>query len=121
MRPLRNSLVLAVAFVVAVSLLDGPSLVVQAQKPMRGHAVPRQMGQTVSTYTLYCGLWRVDNGFVSTLHIKNALIVAALSVTPVLFMADGTEYDLPDVQLATGGTGNVNVNGALAKAPASIA
>jgi hypothetical protein len=48
---------------------------------------------------LYCGLWRVDNGFVSKIHIKNALIVGPMTVVPVLYMADGTAYELQPMQV----------------------
>lgn len=73
------------------------------------------------TYSLYCGLWRVDSGFISTIHIKNVLTVGPLTVTPVLFMADGTEYDLPAVWLPTAGTSNIRVNDALNAASPFIA
>ena len=62
----------------------------------------------------------MDNGLVSTIHIKNALVVAPLQVTPVLYMSDGREYDLPPVELATAGTLDVNVNDALAQIPPTI-
>jgi hypothetical protein len=75
---------------------------------------------TTSTYSLYCGLWRVDNGFVSKIHIKNALIVGPLTVLPVLYMADGTQYSLQPVQVPTAGTAQINVNDALSYAPPAI-
>ncbi len=70
--------------------------------------------------TLFSGLWRVDGGFVSTIQIKNSLIVGPAVVTPVLYMADGTPYELPPVRLATAGIAAVNVNQALAQAPPHI-
>lgn len=73
------------------------------------------------TYTIYAGLWRVDGNFVSTLRIKNELVVAPLDVTPVLYMSAGTPYELPAVHLAVAGVALVNVNDALANAPASVA
>lgn len=76
---------------------------------------------TVSTYTAFCGLWRVDEGFVSTIHVKNSLIIGPLEVTPVLYMADGTEYALAPVTIATAGVASVNVNQALSEAPPEMA
>ena len=52
------------------------------------------VAKVMKTYTMYSGLWRTDSGFVSTIRIKNILVVAPLDVTPVLFMADGTPYPL---------------------------
>lgn len=74
-----------------------------------------------STYTLFCGLWRRDGGFDSTIRMKSSLLVGPLQVTPVLYMADGTEYRLPSTKIPTGGVDTVDVNVALSKAPASIA
>jgi hypothetical protein len=82
---------------------------------------PQTSSGTTSTYALYCGLWRVDNGFVSKIHIKNALIVGPLTVLPVLYMADGTQYELQPVQVPTAGTSQINVNDALSYAPPAIA
>ncbi|HXJ93050.1 MAG TPA: hypothetical protein VMT20_09225 [Terriglobia bacterium] len=73
------------------------------------------------THTQHCALWRVDNGFLSTIHLKNTLVVGPLTVTPILFMADGTEYDLPPVRLVTAGNDDLRVNDALANAPPAIA
>ncbi len=43
--------------------------------------------QSNKAYILYSGLWRTDGGFVSTIRIKNVLVVAPMDVVPVLFMA----------------------------------
>ncbi len=63
----------------------------------------------------------MDNGFVSTIHLKNTLVVGPLTVTPILFMADGTEYDLAPVRLVTTGSDDLRVGDALAIAPPAIA
>ena len=48
------------------------------------------------------GFWRTDRDFEPILHIRNVLETSLLKVTPVLWMADGTEYDLPPVTLDEG-------------------
>ena len=53
--------------------------------------------------------------------MKNSLLVGPLQVTPVLYMADGTEYRLPSTKIPTGGVATVDVNVALSQAPASMA
>lgn len=68
------------------------------------------------TQTLSCGLWRVDGSFVSTIHIKNSLLIGPIEVSPIIYMADGTEYDLPSVTIATAGTATVNINESLKNA-----
>ena len=91
-------------------------------QPKRSQApATKTSPQANKTYTMYSGLWRTDGGFVSTIRIKNVLVVAPMDVTPVLFMADGTPYLLPSVHLAVSGVATININDALAAAPPSIA
>ena len=70
--------------------------------------------QPTGNWAIQCGLWRTDTSFNSTIQIKNRLVTEPVTVTPVLFMADGTEFDLPDVILPAAGVATVNVNSALA-------
>jgi hypothetical protein len=72
-------------------------------------------------HVLHGGFWRTDGGFVSTLRIKNVLVVAPIQVSPTLFMADGTAYPLPQVNVPISGVVTVNINDALASAPQAIA
>lgn len=81
---------------------------------------PSASGRTPTQHTVYSGLWRTDGRFVSTAHIKNVLVTAPLLVTPVIYMADGTEYDLPAFTLGPGGISDLNVNDALRGAPSSV-
>ena len=46
--------------------------------------------------------------------------VAQVTVTPVLYMADGTRYELSPVVLGAAGVTNVDINAALQSAPASV-
>lgn len=78
--------------------------------------MPPPMPQSV-----YAGLWRVDHTFTASIHIKNTMVGSSVQVTPVLFMADGTEYDLSAINLGPNAVADVDVNRALANAPAEIA
>lgn len=82
---------------------------------------PPQPPPPLEAYRSFAGLWRTDGSFDSTLRIRNELLVAPLDVTPILFMADGSEYHLAPVHLATGGVAVVDINQALAAAPANVA
>jgi hypothetical protein len=55
------------------------------------------------------------------MRIRNELLVAPIDVIPMLFMADGTEYDLPAVHIPVGGVATVNVNRALAGGSGTLA
>ncbi len=80
---------------------------------MAGAASPGAAMGAMATCSLFCGLWRTDGGFVSTIHIKNSLITAPLMVTPSLFTPDGSQLTLPAVILPAGGEADVNINRAL--------
>ena len=77
--------------------------------------------QPTGNWAIQCGLWRTDTSFNSTIQIKNRLVTEPVTVTPVLFMADGTEFDLPDVILPAAGVATVNVNSALANIQSAAA
>lgn len=66
------------------------------------------------------GFWRTDQEFDPILRLKNVLLKQPLTVTPILYLADGTEYDLPTVNLEPAGVAQVNIRYALESAPAAI-
>jgi hypothetical protein len=91
-----------------------------ALQPKLTHGVLGHAKRPVVSQTAFSGFWRTDGGFVAKMRIKNALVTAPLEVLPVLYMADGTEYQLPTVTIPTSGVVTVNINQALAQAPASV-
>ncbi len=125
MRTIRKfSLLLAstaILLLLAVALSSVGANLHFAQSSTGNSSPAAAVAQTMKTYTMYSGLWRTDGGFVSTIRVKNVLLVAPLDVTPVLFMADGTPYMLPSVHLAVSGVATININDALASAPPIIA
>jgi hypothetical protein len=82
---------------------------------------PPYVATKFNLYTATSDLWRTDHGFQSTVHLTNMLSVAPMDVTVTLYMADGTPYVLPVVHIGPSGTAAVNVNTALAAAPAGVA
>jgi len=56
------------------------------------------------------GLWRTDATFQPVFMLKNLLDIAPMDVTPVLYMQDGTEDDLPQVHLDPAGVAMVNIS-----------
>jgi hypothetical protein len=65
--------------------------------------------------------WRSDGNFESVLRLKNVLETTPLVVTPVLWMADGTEYALAPVTLDKAGVAAIDINEALRNAPSAVA
>lgn len=95
-------------------------------RPTRGdpaHTVRVRGASTtgaLQTQTMVSGLWRVDGSFESTIRIKNTLVVGPLTITPVLYMADGTPYTLPAVIVPKAGVVVVDVNQAVAQAAPTL-
>lgn len=67
------------------------------------------------------GFWRMDGSFDPVLHLKNVLLKQPLDVTPEIFFADGTEYDLPVVHLDPAGVASVDIKIAVGSLPPAIA
>ena len=53
--------------------------------------------------------------------MRNMLVVKPIDVTPVLYMADGTEYALPVVHLPIAGVATLDINDAIRTAPGKLA
>ncbi|MHB8502203.1 MAG: hypothetical protein ACYDHE_14825 [Candidatus Acidiferrales bacterium] len=66
------------------------------------------------------GYWRIDHTFQPSLIITNVLQNVALPVTPLLYAADGTEYQLSPITLAPAGVVSIDIRAALAIAPEEI-
>ncbi len=67
------------------------------------------------------GFWRLDGNFDAILRIKNVLEVSDLVVMPVLWMADGTEYELAPLTIEKAGTATISIRYALKGAPPQVA
>jgi hypothetical protein len=119
----------AIVLALSVILLFSVPFLARPQKPIQSTSVQMPSGAQVSAMLKNKplvpqgtdgGLWRTDRAFVSTLMLKNVLLVASIPVTPILYMADGTEFDLPPVNLDPAGVAIVNINAALQNAPPAI-
>ena len=60
------------------------------------------------------GFWRTDQGFKSELVLTNVVKTESVVVTPVLYLALGTRYQLAPVTLPPLGVARVSINDALA-------
>jgi len=66
------------------------------------------------------GFWKTDQNFDPILRLKNVLLKQPLDVTPFLYFADGTKFQLPVVTLEPAAVAQVNIRIALQSVPASI-
>ena len=120
---MRHSIRISLAFlfvasIVLVSLFNVRARVVDKASP--APTTPKASRLQPKPQQVFSGFWRVDQGFESTLRIKNILITQNLTVSPVVYMADGTAFALSSIDLAPGGIRDVSINDALQEAPPSI-
>ncbi|MGA7623313.1 MAG: hypothetical protein WCA91_07015, partial [Candidatus Acidiferrales bacterium] len=66
------------------------------------------------------GLWRVDRSFQSSIQIYNRHIILRRTAIPVLYMADGTQYTLPPVDVAPNSLATISVYDAIESAPPEV-
>ena len=66
------------------------------------------------------GVWRLDGTFASILTITNVLSISSVTVTPSLFMQDGTELPLAPVTVAPSSVALININDVMQHAPGSM-
>ncbi len=125
MRPKRSFLLLTVAGTVLLATAFILSSVVardNVRSRQSHHSPPADSSsQANRVHVLNAGLWRTDRGFNATIRVTNLLVVGPLEVVPVLYMADGTRYELPPLKLPASGESSVNVNEALRSAPPTVA
>src|SRR5712691_7725437 len=109
-----TALVFTLASVAANDAILPRSNHAQASKSQRsaGAANPSSSREN-RVQVLNAGLWRTDRGFNTTIRVTNLLVLGPLEVVPVLYMADGTRYELPSMTLPTAGEVELNVNDAL--------
>ncbi len=104
----------------ALALFVVPSCIAQQPKVLAPHkpvdprdplskarlnpAVPRSM---------IGGFWMTDSNRKASIYLKNGLETAAITVTPVLFLSNGTRYALDAITLQPSGTSVISINDAL--------
>ncbi|MBV9761086.1 MAG: hypothetical protein JO340_11025, partial [Acidobacteriaceae bacterium] len=76
---------------------------------------PKQWHSPMTQRSMLGGLWMTDPNYRSVLVLKNEVQTSALAVTPVLYLANGAKYRLPEVRLEPAGTAVVDLNAALAQ------
>ncbi len=108
---------IASTFLVCLSLMWSTCLPAQFSPPESLNTSALRM----TDYNMGGGFWRTDANFEPVLRVKNVLEVSSLSVTPILFMADGTEYDLRPLTLDKAGIASIDIKDALRDAPLQIA
>jgi len=114
-RSVFSSLVLLLLLVLTTAPFFGASPTPQEHVHTMSGKIPPATDQVLSA-----GLWRVDRGFQSSIQIHNRHIFQHRMVIPVLYMAEGTEYYLPAVDVAPNSLATVSINSAIQNAPPQV-
>jgi hypothetical protein len=59
------------------------------------------------------GLWMTDANFKSSIYLRNVVETDPITVTPILWLANGTNYRLPPVTVEAAGTAIIDINAGL--------
>src|SRR6267143_5688638 len=65
--------------------------------------------------TMVGGLWMIDANFKSSIYLRNVVETDPVTVTPILYLSNGTKYTLPDVTVEPAGIAIISINDALQK------
>lgn len=65
--------------------------------------------------TMVGGLWMIDANFKSSIYLRNVVETDPVTVTPILYLSNGTKYTLPDVTVEPAGISIISINDALQK------
>ena len=68
---------------------------------------------TPALRSLVGGPWMTDANFKSSIYLKNAVATDPITVTPIIYLSNGTKYALPAVALEPSGTAIIDINAGL--------
>jgi hypothetical protein len=108
---------LSIVFFVSVNCAAQQPKVLAPHKPVPRRitsAQPQPFANPSLPRSLLGGLWMIDGSMKSYLHITNDLATSPLSVTPILWLSNGSRLPLPLVKIEPSGTVVLSINQALA-------
>jgi len=115
----RSSTLSKIGLLALLVLLDSIYVDAQQSKVLAPHdpiapkvSKPIAMPPAVAA-SIAGGPWIVDANFRSILYLKNVVETSAVTVTPVLYLSNGTKYQLSPVQLEAAGIATVDINASL--------
>ncbi len=119
MRTYQSALPL-LTFLLILCALTVPPTSAGAAGNTQTAAPPISSAQNTVQHELFGGFWRIDHSFQARLRLKSSLVADSITVTPVLYMADGTEFVLSETKLSPNGSATIDINNALRHAPSQI-
>src|SRR5258708_5311705 len=96
------------------------SLLAQQAKEMAPHrAIPPRVNKkidwskTATLRSMVGGLWMTDANFKSSIYLRSVVESDPVTVTPILWLSNGTKYTLPNVTLEPAGIAIIDINAGL--------
>jgi hypothetical protein len=112
---MRRCFVALIALFFCTSLMSG-----QQAKVLAPHrAIPPKVNQkidwskTATLRSMVGGLWMTDANFKSSIYLRSVVESDPITVTPILWLSNGTKYTLPDVTLEPAGIAIIDINAGL--------
>lgn len=106
----------------ALSLLCVPTSFAQQPKVLAPHrAIPPKAASPIARSipstprSMVGGLWMTDANLKASIYMRNVVETDPMTVTPILYLSNGTRYQLADVTLDPGGIAILSINDALDK------
>lgn len=106
---------LAVAALLATNLSAQQPKVLAPHRPVAPRVANPKSHSPDVLRSVVGTLWMIDANFKSTIYLKNNVETSAITVTPILYLSNGTKYAFADVELEAAGTATISVNAELAK------
>jgi hypothetical protein len=108
--PLRSCLSNLLAFTLAFATLFTTTVSGQQTKVLAPHKPvppfvkdPSSGPKPATQRSMIGGFWTIDASFKSSVYLRNNIDTAPITVTPVLYLSNGTKYVLADVKLEPSG------------------
>jgi Bacterial Ig-like domain (group 2) len=107
-------------FALASTILLAANLAAQQTKVLAPHRpIPPRVNKKIdwsksaTRRSMVGGLWMTDANFKSSIYLRSVVETDSVTVTPILRLANGTKYTLPDVTLEPAGIAIIDINAGL--------
>ena len=85
-----------------------------------GSRSAQSSGPKLNEFRAPGAFWRVDHTFRSRMILKNVMETDAVTVSPTIYMEDGTPYPLPETKIAPASIAVIDINQALEDLPSEV-
>lgn len=117
---IRSTAVCTFSFLASIWLLIAPAFAQQPKVLAPHRPIPERVNQKIdwskkaTPRSMVGGLWMVDANFKSSIYLRSVIETDPITVTPILWLANGNKYVLSPVTLDPAGIAIIDINAGLA-------